>query len=114
MTSFSVLSPLAQQNDAFRRGEIHIEGRRVHTAAIDALGPDVVHSIWMMVREFEAFTPENDAYGEHDFGSFEHPVAGTVLWKIDYYSLDYVYGSANPADPSQTRRVLTVMLAADY
>lgn len=114
MTTSAALSPRAQQNDAFRRGEAHIKGRCVHTAAVDALGPVVVQSIWTMVRSFDAFTTDNDAHGEHDFGAFNHPIAGAVLWKIDYYDLDYRYGAENPAELSQTRRVLTVMLAADY
>lgn len=113
MTDLPSMSPLAQQNDAFRRGASDLEGHCVHTAAIAGYGADVVQSIWDMVRAFDEFTPENDAHGEHDFGSFLHPIAGAVYWKIDYYDLDYVYGAENPADPSQTRRVLTIMLDSD-
>jgi hypothetical protein len=50
---------------------------------------------------------------EHDFGSFE--LAGeTFFWKIDYYNNDLVAGSEDPADPSKTTRVLTIMLAEEY
>ena len=36
------------------------------------------------------------------------------MFKIDYYDVNMEYGSADPADPRLTRRVLTIMLASDY
>jgi hypothetical protein len=105
---------LAAQNDAFRHGSPSIQGQRVHTRGIEAFGAEVVESIWATVRAFDRFTPENDTYGEHDFGSFEHPVAGSIFWKIDYYDLDLNYGAENLSDAAGTRRILTVMLASEY
>ena len=58
----------------------------------------------------DAFTPDNDPYGEHNFGSFEHNGI-RVFWKIDYYDRNVEYGSEDPSDPAQTTRVLTIMLA---
>jgi hypothetical protein len=58
----------------------------------------------------DAFTPDSDPYGEHNFGSFEHNGI-RVFWKIDYYDRNLEYGSEDPSDPAQTTRVLTIMLA---
>ena len=64
------------------------------------------------IREAD-FTPDNDPYGEHDFGCVT--VDGRkVFWKIDYYDRECRYGSECPADPAQTTRVLTIMLASEY
>ena len=65
------------------------------------------------MRTFRDFTPQNDPYGEHDFGSF---AVGEerLFWKIDYYDLSLEFGSNDPADPAQTKRVLTIMLAEEY
>lgn len=64
-----------------------------------------------MVRGYDDFGPDNDPYGEHDFGSFE--LNGfKIFWKIDYYDENLKYWS-DPLD-GNTKRVLTVMLAEEY
>jgi hypothetical protein len=111
------VSAIAVQNDEFRRGcgmASRLQGERVHTPGIEALGLEAVLDIWARVRAFATFTEDNDPYGEHDFGCFEHALAGKVFWKIDYYDLKLEFASNDPLDLSQTRRVLTVMLAAEY
>jgi hypothetical protein len=65
------------------------------------------------VREFRDFTPGNDPYEEHDFGACT-VMGERIFWKIDYYDKALEYGSENPADPKQTTRVLTIMLADEY
>lgn len=85
----------------------------VFTAGMIASGDDFCTTALAGVQTFDAFTPDNDPYDEHDYGSF---VQGEdrITWKIDYYDRSLCYGSKNPADPEQTTRVLTIMLAHEY
>ena len=98
-------------NDALRTT---LQGGRVMmTAGVDALPPDILASVLSKMREFKDFSPANDPHGEHDFGSLE--VNGhQVFFKIDYYDLKLEDGSEDPADPTKTTRVLTLMLATEY
>jgi hypothetical protein len=87
--------------------------RVVITAGIAALGHDAVYAVFDLVKAYDDFTPDNDPYGEHDFGSFywgEHQ----IFWKFDYFDLDFTMHSPDPADETVTARVLTVMLAEEY
>jgi hypothetical protein len=98
-------------NDALRT--LTGEGRMYVTAGIAALPPEEQAAIMDRVFGFADFTPENDPYGEHDFGSFEH-AGKTIFWKIDAYDRALKFGSPNPADEAVTTRVLTVLLAEEY
>jgi hypothetical protein len=67
----------------------------------------------LAVQSFSNFTKDNDPHGEHDFGNFELQ-GETYFFKLDYYSLDMESGSEDPADPSVTTRVLTILRADEY
>jgi hypothetical protein len=72
-----------------------------------------VRDLLDQVRRYDAFTPNNDPYGEHDFGQIT--LEGTTFfWKIDYYDLDLHMHSPDPSDVTVTARVLTIMLAEEY
>lgn len=68
-------------------------------------------------RQFDAFTEDNDPYGEHDCATFKIPTAlcreEEFMFKIDYYDRNLEFGSNDPADPTITRRVMTLMYARD-
>ena len=102
---------IAELNDAFRH--TLLGGRVYLTRGIAALAVSAQDGIMARVRSFDAFTPENDPYGEHDFGSFEFS-GNTIFWKIDCYDTKLQFGSPDPADPAVTTRVLTVLLAEEY
>jgi hypothetical protein len=66
-----------------------------------------------VLRSLDAFTPDNDPYGAHDFGSLD--IDGTtIFWNIDLYDNDLKFGSPNREDPSVTTRVLTILRAEEY
>ena len=88
-------------------------GRIMMTAGVQSLGEITVATVLAQLRAFNRFDADNDPHGEHDFGSFEAG-AHKFFWKIDYYAPDMEHGSENPADPAQTLRVLTLMLAEEY
>ena len=96
-------------NDKFRRSLTG--GTLLLTAGIVALGAEAQARIIAAVQAFDAFTPDNDPYGEHDFGSVE--VDGeNVFFKFDYFDLNRAMHSDDPADPSKTERVMTIMLSS--
>ena len=102
---------IRELNDRFRT--TMTGGRVMMTAGVDALPSDVKAMAIRRVATFSDFTPDNDPHKEHDFGSFT--VAGRkFFWKIDTYDKAMEFGSEDPADPSKTTRVLTIMLAEEY
>jgi hypothetical protein len=65
-----------------------------------------------LVETFDAFTPDNNPYGERDFGAIYQGRDGrwmttrparpveTVFWRIDAYDRDVRFGSEDPANPA--------------
>jgi hypothetical protein len=98
-------------NDQFRRSLRG--GKVVMTSGVANLDPIRTAVLLNRVRRFDAFTPDNDPHGEHDFGAFEDG-GERFFWKIDYYDRELQFGSSDPADPELTTRVLTLMLADEY
>jgi len=103
---------IAELNDLCRKA-FGLAGRVFQTEGITALPQRDQSAIREKVELFDSFTEDNDPHGEHDFGAFEHE-GERIFWKIDYYAPDMEHGSENPADPKQTVRVLTIMLASEY
>ena len=103
---------IAALNDLARTA-MGVAGRVFMTEGIAALPVADQSAIREKVETFDDFTPDNDPYGEHDFGSFEHN-GERIFWKIDAYDRAMEYGSEDPSDPSKTTRVLTIMLASEY
>jgi Protein of unknown function (DUF3768) len=88
-------------------------GDIVATRGIAALELPNKAAVFAAVQSFDRFTPDNDPYGEHDFGLIE--VAGEqVMFKIDYYDRALAGHSPDASDPAVTKRVLTIMLASEY
>ncbi|KZC03464.1 hypothetical protein AU375_00267 [Methylobacterium radiotolerans] len=103
---------IAELNDAFRAS--FTGGRVLVTPGISALSEFEQCMILGAVHRFDSFSPDNDPHGERDFGAFDRPGVGRIFWKIDYYDPSMEQGSEDPADPTKTVRVLTIMLASEY
>ena len=88
-------------------------GDIVITSTLACLAADQLLAVLAAVQTFTAFNADNDPHSEHDFGSFT--LSGQkFFFKLDYYDLAMEFGSEDPADPSKTTRVLTIMLAEEY
>lgn len=102
---------IARLNDALRK---QLTGGSVMlTRGVTTLPRFDAAELMAALAAFNSFDADNDPHGERDFGDVDH--AGvSLLWKIDYYDTDLKYGSNDPADPSVTHRVLTVMLPEEW
>jgi hypothetical protein len=100
---------IAELNDLARKA-MGIACRLVQTEGISALPSEDQSAIREKVETFSDFTPGSDPHGERDFETFGQ----RIFWKIDYYAPGLTRGSEEPADPAQTVRVLTIMLASEY
>ncbi|MEO1280162.1 MAG: DUF3768 domain-containing protein [Pseudomonadota bacterium] len=118
------ISPTGILNDAFRKqqqslplnGTKHAKGRTVITQGLNAMPPDVFVGVIAAVQAFDTFDKDDDPYGDHDFGALTIPgLDEKIFWKIDVYAdASCEWGAENPADPDNSFRVLTVMLASEY
>ncbi len=102
---------IRELNDQFRKS--FVGGQVVFTSGVQALGVARVAALLQRVRAFNEFSADNDPYKEHDFGAFDEG-GQRFFWKIDPYDRTLRYGSEDPADPSKTCRVLTLMLAHEH
>jgi uncharacterized protein DUF3768 len=109
--SKQVLARICTLNDQLRR--FGRGGRIMITSGIQALDGQALARVLAAVAGFDAFTADNDPYGEHDCAILT--VDGVrVLFKIDYYDRSLTYHSPDPSDPEVTERVMIVMLASEY
>jgi hypothetical protein len=90
-----------------------VGGQTLVTQGILALGRTGVGQVMKALKGFEAFNTDNDPYGEHDFGKIITD-GHEIFWKIDYFDSKMMFGSPDPADPSVTQRLITIMLASEY
>jgi hypothetical protein len=111
MSTESKTERIRALNDAFRR--TFVGGAVMVTQGVEAMPLDQRRSLIQKVRSFEAFSEDNDPHGEHDFGAVDEADV-RYFWKIDYYDRKMESGSPDPADPTVTTRVLTIMRADEY
>lgn len=96
---------IAKRNDVFRQSGFGF----MVTQGVRQLND--LHKLVELIRQYDAFTEDNDPYGEHDFGSLIWD-SQKIFWEIDCYDRELKYGS-DPLSPT-CQRVLTIMLASEY
>lgn len=102
---------LARMNDQLRR--TGLGGKVLITSGVQSLSHSMQARLLQAIASFDNFAPDDDPYGEHDFGAVDFD--GTkFFWKIDYYDQSYEGLSPDPLDAQVTRRVMTVMRADEY
>ena len=111
MTVHSKSEQIRTLNDSFRR--TFFGGQVLITNGTNELSDLAKQALLAAIKAYDAFTPDNDPHGEHDFGSLSFQ-GETFFWKIDYYDQQMLYHSPDPTNPSVTRRVLTIMKAEEY
>ncbi|WP_316398921.1 DUF3768 domain-containing protein [Bradyrhizobium sp. 33ap4] len=99
-------------NDSFRRNLV-TGGTVLLTPGVTSLEPDRLAELLDAVRKFDNFTRDNDPHGGHGFGSTEL-YGSRYFFKIDYYDQSGTAASPEPADPTITHRVMTIMRADEY
>jgi hypothetical protein len=100
-------------NDRLRQNlDIGVE-TAVITTGVAALGAEAVARIVKTIAVYDDFCHDNDPYEEHDFGAFEAE-GQVIFFKINYYDPTLTCHSEDPADPTTTHRVITIMLAEEY
>ena len=104
---------IAHLNDKARKGLLPGSTKVLLTREVTALPEDVLERLVAAVKTFDAFSEDNDPYGEHDFGAVELE-SERYFWKIDYYDRSLRFGAEDPSDISETVRVLTLMHASEY
>ena len=105
---------IAELNDKLRQNIFNPgKDKVILTQGVSNLPFDEQLKILIKVKDFNDFTPDNNPWGENDFGKLEHNNTD-YFWKIDYYNRDMDTGSDDPSNPDITTRVLTIMRADEY
>jgi len=104
---------IARLNDESRKGRMPGSTKMLLTAMVAALPEEFLLRLRRDVAEFDAFTEDNDPYGERDFGAVVLE-GERYFWKIDYYDRSLRFGAEDPTDTTETTRVLTLMHASEY
>jgi uncharacterized protein DUF3768 len=88
-------------------------GGAVITTGIAELGAEAVKRLLNTIAAYDDFHHANDPYEEHDAGVFDFDGI-SVMFKIEYYDTTLTFHSPNPADPSVTERIITIMRTDEY
>jgi hypothetical protein len=82
------------------------------SSGVSALPPKVIADALMQMRAYDKFTPQNDPYREHDFGSFRAD-GHEFYFRIDALNATLT-GPAPDPFAADTKRICTLMLSSEY
>lgn len=109
---------IAQENDLFRKRIPGPHGKFCFSEGVDHfLGEDLetrkanTKKLFEALAEFNEFSPENDPYGEHDFGAF-FAFGQKFYFKIDY--VDPTDGSYMDPKIQVPYRLMTILFPSEY
>ena len=88
-------------------------GHAVITAGVAALGAEAVARIVKTIAVYDDFCQANDPYEEHDFGAVRRRRSRDLFQDRLLREDASDCHSPDPADPSVTERIMTVMLAEE-
>ena len=103
------VAKIRELNDRLRKLGDRSLGTVVATIGVQALEFHEQQALFQLIRNFDDFNEGLDPYGEHQAGEVEYKSVKYWFW-FDYFDANYEYGSENPADPKQCKRVMTIML----
>jgi hypothetical protein len=83
------------------------------TSDVSYLPQEQLLELVAKVQAFESFTPENDPYGERDFGQVRQDEID-YFWKINCYDRTLGFDSVDPVDSAQTIRILFLIKVDAY
>ena len=102
---------IARLNDSLRKDGVG--GTIMVTRGVCAIDGFNSQELALALAAYDAFDADNDPHGERDFGAITLWDTD-LLWKIDNYDADLMFGSEDPADAKITTRVLTVMISSEW
>ena len=94
-------------NDRFRQGDRSL-GEYKLSRQVLALPKHKQKQLFKELQEFSDFNPQNDPSGDRSRGEIVMDNF-TYIWKIDYLDTTMTMVSDDPADPSVTTRVLSII-----
>jgi len=103
------VAKIRELNDRLRKFGDFTLGTILIAHGVQALEFHEQQALFQLVREFDEFNEGLDPHGEHQAGEVIYKGVRYWFW-IDYLDANYEYGSENPADPKQCKRVMTIML----
>jgi len=112
--------PFVTKENAKQIAELNVQfrqtfkgGKIVCSESVKALPTTERIKLFSAIKAFSKFNEENDPYQERNFGSVTLN-GERYFFMIDYFTLDLKSYSKNAADPSITKRIMTIVADKEF